>query len=84
VGLARGLFAVGAAGIFVFYYPLLAAVAIPQPAWNSRIAIFDHCQKPTGRIVTSTISTTINGKKTTRQTTSDDNANLPPTGWCWI
>jgi dolichyl-phosphate-mannose-protein mannosyltransferase len=82
--LARSLFALGAVGLFAFYYPLLAAVAIPQPAWNSRISIFDHCQKPRGRIVTSTVSTTIDGKKTTTQTTSNDNSNLPPTGWCWI
>jgi dolichyl-phosphate-mannose-protein mannosyltransferase len=82
--IARSLFALGAIGLFAFYYPLLAAVAIPQPDWNSRVAIFDQCEKPTGRITTSTVSTTIHGTKTTTQTTSNDNGDLPPKGWCWI
>jgi dolichyl-phosphate-mannose-protein mannosyltransferase len=82
--LARGLFALGAAAFFVFYYPLLAAVAIPQSQWNSRISIFDNCDKPRGPVVTSTATTTIKGSATTSKTTSHDNSNLPPKGWCWI
>jgi dolichyl-phosphate-mannose--protein O-mannosyl transferase len=81
---ARALFAVGAIGLFAFYYPLLAAVAIPESAWNSRISVFDHCTKPPGHVTTSTITTTVDGTRTTSETTSNDNADLPPEGWCWI
>jgi hypothetical protein len=81
---ARALFAVGAVGLFVFYYPLLAAVPIPQTDWNTRISIFDSCQKPRGPVTTSTITTTIKGTETTSETTERDNSSLPPSGWCWI
>jgi 4-amino-4-deoxy-L-arabinose transferase-like glycosyltransferase len=81
---ARTLFALGAAGMFAFYYPLLAAVPIPQNDWNTRISIFDRCDKPPGRVTTGTITTTIKGTPTTKETTSNDNSDLPPDGWCWI
>jgi dolichyl-phosphate-mannose--protein O-mannosyl transferase len=81
---ARGLFAVGAVGLFVFYYPLLAAVAIPQNDWNARISIFDSCDKPRGPVTTSTTTTTVKGTRTTSETTTRDNSDLPPNGWCWI
>jgi dolichyl-phosphate-mannose-protein mannosyltransferase len=81
---ARMLFAVGAVGLFVFYYPLLAAVAIPESDWNSRISVFDSCGKPRGHVSTSTVTTTISGSPSRSETTSNDNANLPPVGWCWI
>jgi dolichyl-phosphate-mannose-protein mannosyltransferase len=82
--LARSLFALGAIGLFAFYYPLLAAVAIPQSQWDSRISVFKHCDKPRGPLTTSTITTTIKGTSTTTQTTGRDNSDLPPNGWCWI
>ncbi|MEA2508563.1 MAG: dolichyl-phosphate-mannose-protein mannosyltransferase [Actinomycetota bacterium] len=82
--LARALFAVGAIGLFAFYYPLLAAVAIPQSAWNDRVSVFNHCDKPPGPVTTSTITSTIKGSITTSESKGHDNSNLPPTGWCWI
>jgi dolichyl-phosphate-mannose-protein mannosyltransferase len=81
---ARALFVFGTVGLFAFYYPLLAAVAIPQPNWNSRISVFDHCDKPRGHVTTSTVTSTVNGTETSSETTSNSNANLPPNGWCWI
>jgi dolichyl-phosphate-mannose-protein mannosyltransferase len=82
--LARALFVVGAIGLFAFYYPLLAAVAIPQSAWNQRVSVFNHCDKPRGPLTTTTITKTVQGSPTTSETSSHDNSDLPPNGWCWI
>jgi dolichyl-phosphate-mannose--protein O-mannosyl transferase len=82
--LARALFAIGAIGLFAFYYPLLAAVAIPQSAWNQRVSVFNHCDKPQGPLTTTTVTKTVKGSATTSESSSHDNSNLPPNGWCWI
>jgi dolichyl-phosphate-mannose-protein mannosyltransferase len=78
------LFSAGAIGLFGFYYPLLADKALPRDQWENRIWIFDNCDKPPGKKITTTITETQEGTTTVRteETTSDD--SLPPTGWCWI
>ncbi|MDP9223720.1 MAG: phospholipid carrier-dependent glycosyltransferase [Actinomycetota bacterium] len=81
---AQALFAAGAIVLFAFYYPLLAAVAIPQSDWNARISIFTRCQKPVVGTTTNAITTTIGGTRTTTSSTSSGSSDLPPTGWCWI
>jgi dolichyl-phosphate-mannose--protein O-mannosyl transferase len=82
--LARVLFALGAVGLFAFYYPLLAAVAIPRNDWNARVAIFENCDKPRGPLTTTSTTITANGSTLPTETTTRDNSNLPPKGWCWI
>ena len=77
-------FAAGAVGVFVWLYPLLAAVAIPEEDWRNRIWIFDDCDKPKA-VETRTTVTETRAEKTierTRRTRSAD--DLPPEGWCWI
>jgi dolichyl-phosphate-mannose--protein O-mannosyl transferase len=81
---AMALFSVTAIGLFAFYYPLLADVALPQKQWDKRIWEFDHCDRPkpaTRSIVTETVG----GRTRTRTTLrTGENADLPPEGWCWI
>jgi len=77
-------FAAGAVGVFIWLYPLLAAVAIPEEDWRNRIWIFDDCDKPKA-VETRTTVTETRAEKTierTRRTRSAD--DLPPEGWCWI
>lgn len=82
---AIGLFSVATVGVFVFYYPLLVGRPIPQPEWNARIWVFDHCDKPVGGPATATITETISDQVTTRVTeTTSDTSGSPPVGWCWI
>jgi dolichyl-phosphate-mannose--protein O-mannosyl transferase len=82
---AVGLFATATLGVFSFYYPLLAGKPIPQPEWNARMWIFDHCDKPVGGPATATVTETIGKQVTTRVTeTTSDTSGLPPVGWCWI
>lgn len=78
------LFTAGAIGVFAFYYPMLTNGAISQKGWESRIWVFDNCDKPPGPEVTNTITETISGKPTTRETITNDNSSIPPGGWCWI
>jgi dolichyl-phosphate-mannose--protein O-mannosyl transferase len=82
---AIALFSVATVGVFFFYLPLLTGRPIPQPEWNARIWVFDHCDKPVGGPATATMTETVRQQVTTRviETTSDT-SGLPPTGWCWI
>lgn len=81
---AIGGYAVVAAAMFVFYYPLLANVVIPQAAWDARIWVFDRCDKPPGKTVTTTLTQTQDDLVTAFETTTVSDADLPPKGWCWI
>ena len=82
---AIGLFSAAAIWFFVFYYPLLTKVPLPQPQWDKRIWIFDNCDKPAGDPTTALVTETSGGKTSTRTTfTTGTNDDLPPTGWCWI
>ena len=82
---AVSLFSAAAVWFFVFYYPLLAKVPLPQPQWDKRIWIFDDCDKPPADPATSLVTETEGGQTKVRTTfttgTADD---LPPSGWCWI
>ena len=82
---AIGIFLAAALGFFVFYYPLLAKVPLPQEGWDKRIWVFDNCDKPPGEPTTSLVTET-KGKKTSTRTTftTGSNSDLPPKGWCWI
>ena len=82
---AIGIFLAAAVGFFVFYYPLLAKVPLPQEQWDKRIWIFDNCDKPAAGPTTSVV-TEITGNKTNLRTTftTGSNSDLPPEGWCWI
>lgn len=81
---ARVVFAASVIGMFAWYYPLLAKVSIPEPAWRARIWIFDNCDKPPGETTTTQVTVTENGKPkvTTSETTTG--GDEPPEGWCWI
>lgn len=82
---AIGIFLAAAIGFFIFYYPLLAKVPLPQDQWDRRIWIFDNCDKPAADPTTSVITETTNDITTTRTTfTTGENPDLPPEGWCWI
>ena len=77
------LFLSGAIGLFAWYYPLTANVAIPYEDWDARLWIFDHCDKPPGAPVTETVTTTVDGTQTTKEETGNSSDDLPPPGWCW-
>lgn len=82
---AIGLFSAAAIWFFVFYYPLLTKVPIPQPQWDKRIWLFDNCDKPATDATTSVVTEITEGvlsTRTTFMTTLGD--DLPPKGWCWI
>lgn len=81
---ATAVFAAGVVASFVFYLPLLTKMSIPQPDWDKRIWVFDNCDKPPGDTVTTTITVTENGKATESVSETQDNNDLPPSGWCWI
>lgn len=82
---ALGLFSAAAIWFFVFYYPLLTKVPLPQPQWDKRIWIFDNCDKPSGDPTTSLVTETVGRKTRTRTTfTTGTSEDLPPNGWCWI
>ncbi|HWC15276.1 MAG TPA: phospholipid carrier-dependent glycosyltransferase [Actinomycetota bacterium] len=82
---AIALFCLGTLGVFAFYRPVLVGKPLPQPQWDSRIWVFDNCDKPTGGPVTATVTETIEGQVTTRVTeTTSDTSGMPPEGWCWI
>jgi dolichyl-phosphate-mannose--protein O-mannosyl transferase len=82
---AIGLFSVATVAVFAFYYPLLTGRPIPQPEWDSRIWVFDNCDKPVGGVFTATITETVGGSPTTRLAASNsDTSGYPPVGWCWI
>jgi dolichyl-phosphate-mannose-protein mannosyltransferase len=77
-------FIVGAVTVFVYYYPFLANVAIPEKDWRTRIWIFDNCDKPPPEQVLSTITESSEGRTLVRTVTSNEGDDLPPEGWCWI
>lgn len=82
---AIALFSAAAIWFFIFYYPLLTKVPLPQPQWDKRIWIFDDCDKPATDPTTSLITETTGGKTSVRTTfTTGTNEDLPPDGWCWI
>jgi dolichyl-phosphate-mannose--protein O-mannosyl transferase len=81
---AVSLFAAGTIGLFAFYYPLTAAVHIPQEDWDRRIWIFNKCDKPAGTPTETTITETIGRRTRTRTQSTTSNADLPPKSWCWI
>jgi dolichyl-phosphate-mannose--protein O-mannosyl transferase len=81
---ALGLFGAGAALLFVFYYPILANVSIPENQWRARIKAFDDCDAPAPERSTSTITKTVDGKKVEEIVTSKEEGGGPPDGWCWI
>ena len=78
------LYLAGAIGLFVFYYPLLTKGTIPEPSWRKRIWVFDDCDKPAGRPVQTTVTTTRNGRERVETQDTMKNDDLPPKGWCWI
>jgi len=82
---AIALFVAASMWFFVFYYPLLTKVPLPQPEWDKRIWIFDNCDKPASDPTTSLVTETTGGKTSTRTTfTTGTEDDLPPEGWCWI
>ena len=81
---AVGLFGAGAAALFVFYYPILANVSIPESQWRARIEAFDNCTAPEPEKSTYTVTSTVDGKKVERILTSTGDGGGPPTGWCWL
>ncbi|MFN2595108.1 MAG: dolichyl-phosphate-mannose--protein mannosyltransferase [Actinomycetota bacterium] len=89
---AIALFSATAIGLFVFYYPLVTKTTISQTAWKHRIWIFDNCDKPSKIDVSTTITSTIQGRETViPTTTTTDSGSVPPGyneswthGWCWI
>lgn len=81
---AVGLFAAGAVGLFVFYYPILANVSIPEEQWRARIRAFDDCAGPEPVETTTTIDETVRGKTVERIVTTTAPSGGPPPGWCWI
>jgi hypothetical protein len=74
----------GAAGLFAFYYPILANVSIPEEQWRARIKAFDHCEVPEPEKSTSTVTKTVNGRRVESIVTSSGEGGGPPSGWCWI
>jgi dolichyl-phosphate-mannose--protein O-mannosyl transferase len=62
-------FAVATVGLFIFYYPVMAAVPIDYDAWRLRM-IFRDC----GNVVVRQGDRSLPFVGTAR----------PPTGWCWI
>lgn len=82
---ALGLFSAAAIWFFVFYYPLLTKIPLPQAEWDKRIWVFDDCEKPLGSPITSVVTETSGRELSTRTTfTTGTNEDLPPSGWCWI
>lgn len=81
---AVALFAAGAIGFFVFYYPVVANVQIPKKEWDRRIWVFTQCDKPEGTPVKSTVTLRTGKNPKTTVTETKSNAELPPLGWCWI
>lgn len=82
---AIGIFLAAALGFFVFYYPLLTKVPIPQKEWDRRIWVFDNCDKPAADPTTSVLTEVADRRTSTRTTlTTGSNSDLPPEGWCWI
>jgi dolichyl-phosphate-mannose--protein O-mannosyl transferase len=81
---AIGLFAAASIGFFAFYYPVVADVSIPKKSWDRRIWIFDNCDKPTGKLTTTTVTETTGKKTRIHLSTQESDADIPPIGWCWI
>ena len=81
---AIGLFGAGVVALFAFYYPLLTQVAIPEPDWDRRIWIFDHCDVGEGYETTTQVTETQGKETRTFETTTTTTESLPPAGWCWI
>ncbi|HET7482130.1 MAG TPA: hypothetical protein VFK89_04650, partial [Actinomycetota bacterium] len=81
---AIALFAAASIGFFAFYYPVVADVHIPKSSWDRRIWVFDNCDKPPGKPTKSTITDTIGKRTKIHVTKTTSNADIPPTGWCWI
>jgi dolichyl-phosphate-mannose-protein mannosyltransferase len=84
---AIGIFAVGAVGLFVFYFPLVTGKALPQSEWDQRIWIFkgSQCDPPPAVSTTVTVTAT-KGKRTVTDVkpTKKVPESVPPVGWCWI
>ena len=81
---AIALFAAGAVGLFVFYWPLLVKAPLSQKDWDRRIWIFDRCDKAEKTPTESVITEVTNGTTNTRTTLTTGTESLPPPGWCWI
>ncbi|MDQ4026649.1 MAG: hypothetical protein M3214_01155, partial [Actinomycetota bacterium] len=81
---AIGLFCAGALASFIWYFPMVASVPIPQQDWDKRIWVFDNCEKPPGVPTTETTTQTSGAAVVTTTFTTNDNSSLPPIGWCWI
>ena len=84
---AIGLYAVAAAALFAFYFPIVANRPLSDSSWRQRLWIFDSeegCRKPEGRETTTSITETIDGTERVRAESSNTNETLPPEGWCWI
>jgi hypothetical protein len=81
---AVALFCVTSAAFFAFYYPLLTKQAISREQWDRRIWFFDECDKPQGKLITTTVNATTQGSVIRTETTEDSNKDRPPSGWCWI
>jgi dolichyl-phosphate-mannose-protein mannosyltransferase len=77
---AIGLFCAAAVALFAFYYPLLAKRPLPREEWESRVWIFDDCEKRSGAERTSAPR----GGSAIASSETDGGENRPPVGWCWI
>ncbi|MDQ4094801.1 MAG: hypothetical protein M3174_01160, partial [Actinomycetota bacterium] len=73
-----------AVAFFIFYFPILTKRPITRAEWTERLLFFDDCDKPAGTMITTTVTTTIEGRETTSPSVSDSNEDVPPPGWCWI
>ena len=84
---AVSIFAAGAVGLFIFYFPLVTGDALPQKQWDQRIWIFkgSQCDPPPPVATTVTVTAT-KAKRTVTSAvpTKKTPDSVPPTGWCWI
>lgn len=81
---AIAAFSAIALAFFIFYFPILTKRPIPRAEWTERLLFFDNCEKPPGKMITTTVTKTVNGRETTSPSVSDSNEDVPPPGWCWI
>jgi dolichyl-phosphate-mannose-protein mannosyltransferase len=84
---AVSIFAAGAVGLFIFYFPFVTGDALPQKQWDQRIWIFkgSQCDPPPPVATTVTVTAT-KAKRTVTSAvpTKKTPESVPPQGWCWI
>ena len=84
---AVAIFAAGAVGLFLFYFPIATGQPLSQKSWDQRIWIFkgSQCDPPAAVNTTITVTAT-RGKRTVTSAvpTKKTPESVPPVGWCWI